>query len=80
MGTPTYITQNDPHDVLIILNTHKWGTHKWGKKFLEKNCLLAQAGKVRPGGQVRGQKPFCVFQTFLNSPQNSEYFEYRHIG
>ena len=23
---------------------------------------------------------FCVFHPFLNSPQNSEYFEYRHIG
>ena len=23
---------------------------------------------------------FCAFQPFLNSPQNSEYFEYRHIG
>ena len=22
---------------------------------------------------------FCAFQPFLNSPQNSEYFEYRHI-
>ena len=22
----------------------------------------------------------CAFQPFLNSPQNSEYFEYRHIG
>ena len=28
---------------------------------------------------MRGQKNFCVFQTFLNSPQNSEYFEKRHI-
>ena len=27
-----------------------------------------------------GTKVFCVFQTFLNFPQNSEYFEYRHIG
>ena len=27
-----------------------------------------------------GQKFFCVFQTFLNSPQNSEYFELRHLG
>ena len=23
---------------------------------------------------------FCVFHPFLNSPQNSEYFEYRHMG
>ena len=23
---------------------------------------------------------FCAFQPFLNSPRNSEYFEYRHIG
>ena len=22
---------------------------------------------------------FCAFQPFLKSPQNSEYFEYRHI-
>ena len=25
VGTPTYIPQNDPHDVLTILNIHKWG-------------------------------------------------------
>ena len=25
MGTPTFIPQNDPHDTLIIWNTHNWG-------------------------------------------------------
>ena len=76
MGTPTYIPQNDPHDTLIILNTHKWG-----KKFFKKNCPPTQApisqGPTRRPG--RGQNP-CAFQPFLYSPQNSEYFEYRHIG
>ena len=35
--------------------------------------------KVRPGGRVGVKILFCAFQPFLNSPQNSEYFEYRHI-
>ena len=38
------------------------------------------SAKVRPGGRVGVKIPFCTFQPFLNSPQNSEYFEYRHIG
>ena len=25
VGTPTYTLQNDPHDTLIVLNTHNWG-------------------------------------------------------
>ena len=77
MGTPTYTPQNDPHDTLIILNMHKWG-----KKFFKKICPSTRApinqGPTRRPG--RGQKFFCAFQPFLNSPQNSEYFEYRHIG
>ena len=32
VGTPTYIPQNDPHDALIILNTHKWGKKNFQKK------------------------------------------------
>ena len=78
MGTPTYKPQNDPHDVLIILNIQKWGKKNFQKKFAHWPRLLS--AKVRPGGHVWGQKVFCVFQTFLNSPQNSEYFEHRHIG
>ena len=35
---------------------------------------------MRPGGRVGVKILFCAFQPFLNSPQNSEYFEYRHIG
>ena len=50
MGTPTYLPQNDPHDMLIILNIHKWG-----KFFSENSCPLAQApisqGKTRRSGQ-----------------------------
>ena len=77
VGTPTYIPQNDPHDALIILNIQKWGKKNFQEKFA--HWLRLPPAKVRPGGQVRDQKFFCVFQTFLNSPQNSEYFEYRHI-
>ena len=72
------LPQNDPHDALISLNIHKWGKQNFQKKFA--NQLRLPSAKVRPGGQVRSQKVFCVFQTFLNSPQNSEYFEYRHIA
>ena len=25
-GTPTCVPQNDPHDPLIVLNVHKWGS------------------------------------------------------
>ena len=78
MGTPTYIPQNDPHDTLIILNVHKWGTIFFQKKFARK--LRLPSAKVQPGGGVGVKMLFCVFHPFLNSPQNSEYFECRHIG
>ena len=77
VGTPTYIPQNDPYDALIILNIHKWG-----KRFFQKK-LPIRLGSHQPRSDPEvswGQKICCVFQTFLNSPQNSEYFEYRHIG
>ena len=77
MGTPTYVPQNDPHERLIILNVHNWG-----KKFLKKfaHQLRLPSAKVLPGGRVGVKILFCAFQPFLNSRQNSEYFEYRHIG
>ena len=76
VGTPTYIPQNDPHDALIVLIIHKWG-----EKFSKENCASTQAPicQVRPGGRVGVKILFCAFQPFLNSPQNSEYFEYGHI-
>ena len=77
MGTPTYIPQNDPHDTLIILNMHKWA-----KIFFKKN-LPINSGSHQPRSHPEvgsGSKSFFyAFQPFLNSPQNSEYFEYRHI-
>ena len=34
VGTPQHtLPQNDPHDALIILNIHKWGTKTFQKKF-----------------------------------------------
>ena len=77
MGTPTHIPQNDPHDALIILNIHNWGK-KFSKKFAHQ--LGLPSAKVRRGGQIRVKILFCVFHPFLNSPQNSEYFENRHMG
>ena len=76
-GTPTYTPQSDPHDALIILNIHSWGKF-FQKKFAHQ--LRLPSAKVRPRGRVGVKILFCVFHPFLNSPQNSEYFEYRHIG
>ena len=42
VGTPTYIPQNDPHDALIFLNIHKWGT-----KFFQKNSPVT-SGSHQP--------------------------------
>ena len=54
MGTPTYIPQNDPHDALIILNTHKW--------FSEKNCFSSGSHQPRSDPEVKsGVKNFSVF-------------------
>ena len=36
-GTPTYVPQNDPHDVLVILNIHKWAN------FFSKNSFHPSA-------------------------------------
>ena len=77
VGTPTYIPQNDPHDTLIILNMHKLGKI-FSKKIAHQ--LRLPSAKVRPRGRVGVKILFCAFQPFLNSPRNSEYFEYRHIG
>ena len=74
MGTPTYMPQNDPHDVLIILTIHKWG-----KNLFKKICFKLPSAMVRPGGRVRLKMFFYVFHRFLNSPRNSDDFEYRHI-
>ena len=68
VGTATYPPQNDPHDALIILNIHNWG---------KKNCPLAQA-PISQGPTSRSGRGSIFFLCF--SPQNSEYFEYRHIG
>ena len=57
VGTPIYIPQNDPHDTLIIFNTHKWG-----KKFLKKN-LPINSGSHQPRSNLEaglGSKPFFV--------------------
>ena len=78
VGTPTYIPQNDPRDTLIILNMRKWGK-KIFKKKLPINSGSHQP-RSDPGGRVGVKIFFCAFQLFLNSPQNSQYFEYRHIG
>ena len=69
--------QNDPHDALIILNIHNWGKN-FSKKIAHQ--LRLPSAKVRPRGRVGVKILFCVFHPFLNSPPNSEYFEYRHIG
>ena len=76
-GNPTYITQNNPHDTLIVFNVHNWG-----KKCFRKN-LLFSSGCYQPRSdpEVRsGSMCCCAFHPFLNSPQNSKYFEDRHIG
>ena len=58
VGTPTYIAQNDPHDMLIILNMHKWG---------KKNCkkkLPVNSGSHQPRSDPQvgsGSKSFSAF-------------------
>ena len=57
VGTPTYIPQNDPHDTLIILNTHKWG-----KIFFQKK-LPINSGSHQPRSDPEagsGSKSFFV--------------------
>ena len=62
MGTPTHIPQNDPHDALIILNIHNWGT-----KVFQKNLPISSGShQPRSDPEVRSIF-FCVFDPFLNS-------------
>ena len=67
------------HTYLKMIPLIIWSIHNWGKKFSEKICPLAQApvsqGPTRRSG--RGQFFLCAFQPFVNSPPNSEHFEYR---
>ena len=80
MGTPTYIPQHDPYDTLIILIIHKW-VKIFFQKILPTSSRSPPPHQPRSNPEVRSdQKFFCVFQTFLNSPQNSEYFDSRHTG
>ena len=58
--------------------------HKWAR-WLHNPCHLGDPLRFRAGGRIKSgprwlHNLFCAFQPFLNSPQNSEYFEYRHIG
>ena len=62
VGTPKYISQNDPHDVLVILNIHKWGNKNLLNKFAHQ--LRLPSAKVRPRGWVEGHKFFYVFHPF----------------
>ena len=78
MGTPTYIPQNDPHDALIILNINKWGKKKLAKNLSISSGSHQSRSDLEVGSGVKFL--FCVFHPFLNSPQNSEYFECRNIG
>ena len=59
-GTPTHIPQNDPHDALIILNTHKWG-----KKFYCLRQGTSKRGEVREAQILHKQ---VVPQTPWNPP------------
>ena len=64
-GTPTYTPQNDPHDALIIMGV---------KKVFRKICPSTQAPISQGPTRRSGQGLFCVFQTFLNSLKNSEFY------
>ena len=61
-GTPTYIPQHDPHDMLVILNIHKWV-----EIFFRKIFPLAQApisqGRTQRSGQ--GSKFFLCFSNIF---------------
>ena len=76
-GTPTCIPQNHPHATLIILNIQKWGK-------TSQKILPVSSGSHQPRSDLEVGSGvttcFCVFHPLLNSPQNSEYFEFRHMG
>ena len=60
VGTPTYILQNYPHDVLITWNIHNWG----GKNFKKKKPISPGSHQPRSDPEVRpGVKFFFVFFT-----------------
>ena len=64
-----------PHDALNILNIHNWGKNNFQKKIAHQLRPPISQGPTRRSG--RGSKIFFVFFThFLNSPHNSEYFEW----
>ena len=78
VGTPTYMPPNDPHDALII-----WNIHNWVKKSFRKKLPISSGShQPRSDPEVRSGVKFflCVFHPFVNSPPNSEYFEYIHVG
>ena len=64
MGTPTYIPQNDPHDVLIILNIHNWGPKNYQKN------LPISSGSHQP----RSGRGSYFFVCFLPSFEFSTKF------
>ena len=67
VGTPTYVPQNDPHDVLIILNMHSWGNC-----FRQNLPISSGSRQPRSNVEVRsGLIFFPVFHPLLESPQNS---------
>ena len=56
MGTPTYITQHDPHDTLIILNIHKWV-----KKNFQINLPISSGShQPRSDPEVRSRVKFFL--------------------
>ena len=59
VGTPTHIPQNDPHDALIILNTHNWG-----KNFFQKN-LPFSSGSHQPRYDPEVRSGSICFLCFL---------------
>ena len=77
-GTPIYKPQNDTHDALIVLYIHKWGENFSSKKISFPPISSGfPAAKVHLGRLGRGSKFFHVFHPFLNSPRESEHFEYK---
>ena len=64
----------------------KWVHQDTNLKMMAMTLIILRIGsgshqpRSDPEAGSRAQKTFCVFQTVLNSPRNSEYFEHRHIG
>ena len=75
------------HNPCSLGGTHRFKTRNLNKKksrpittALANPRTSLPSAKVRPRGRVGVKILFCAFHPFLNSPQNSEYFEYSHIG